>query len=104
MMLYGLGALAQCQGILGDFDTVRLVIHQPRIKSAPSEWTISVAELEAWGRTVARSSVQEQENAEALKPSQRRRGADSVAGRVPAPEREELQVLPREGDVPSAAQ
>jgi hypothetical protein len=69
MMLYGLGALAQCQGILGDFDTVRLVIHQPRIKSAPSEWTISVAELEEWGRTVARSSVQEQENAEALKPN-----------------------------------
>jgi hypothetical protein len=64
MMLYGLGALEACQGILGEFETVRLVIHQPRIKSAPSEWTVSVTDLEAWGFGAARSSVCTQLNAE----------------------------------------
>lgn len=69
MKLYGLGGLAQAQGILGDFDTVRLVIHQPRIKSAPSEWVISVADLEAWGRGEARRSVGEQLGAERMRES-----------------------------------
>lgn len=70
MKLYGLGALAACQGILGDFETVRLVIHQPRIKSAPSEWVTTVAELEAWGRGEAARSVQEQLGAERMRSSQ----------------------------------
>ena len=68
MGLYGLGALDQCQGVLGDFKTVRLVIHQPRIKSAPSEYVMTVDELLAWGRSTARSSVVTQRNAEALHP------------------------------------
>jgi hypothetical protein len=69
MKLYALGALAQCQGILGDFDTVRLVIHQPRLSEAPSEWTMSVKDLEAWGYGAARSSVMTQMNAERLVPA-----------------------------------
>ena len=66
MKLYGLGALDAVNDTLGPFETVRLVIHQPRIKSAPSEWVISVADLEAWGRGAARQSVTTQFNAEAI--------------------------------------
>lgn len=57
MSLYALGALAACQGIAGDFTRVRMVISQPRIKKAPSEWDISVEELEAWARSTARSAA-----------------------------------------------
>lgn len=66
MKLYALGALIVLRDMGEDPETVRLVIHQPRIKSAPSEWTCTVAELEAWGRTTARSSVCTQINAEKL--------------------------------------
>jgi hypothetical protein len=65
MKLYALGALPIAQD-LADIDTVRLVIHQPRIKSEPSEWVVSVAELENWGRTTARSSVITRQNAQRL--------------------------------------
>lgn len=44
LMLYGLGALEK-YAMLGDFKRVRLVIIQPRVSSAPSEWDISVEEL-----------------------------------------------------------
>jgi hypothetical protein len=57
MSLYGLGALQAYHGLVADFETVRLAISQPRIKSAPSEWDCSVEELEAWGRSTARSAV-----------------------------------------------
>lgn len=57
LKLYGLGALEQVRLLGEDPETVRLVILQPRIKSAPSEWTISVKDLEAWGRGRARSAV-----------------------------------------------
>lgn len=66
MKLYGLGALAAVNDVLGPFETVRLVIHQPRIKSAPSEWLTTVDELEAWGRGDARRSVEQQLAAERL--------------------------------------
>lgn len=66
LMLYGLGALEKLNGIAGDFERVRLVIFQPRITSAPSEWDISVEELEAWGRSTARSAVATAKNAQAL--------------------------------------
>jgi hypothetical protein len=64
MKLYALGALVMLREMGEEPTTVRLVIHQPRIKSAPSEWTCTVAELEAWGRGAARSSVITQINAE----------------------------------------
>lgn len=64
MKLYALGALAAVNDSLGPFTSVRMVIHQPRINPDPSEWTLPVAELEAWGRGEARSSVCTQLNAE----------------------------------------
>jgi hypothetical protein len=63
MSLYGLGALQQFHGVVADFETVRLAISQPRIKVAPSEFDMTVAELEAWGRGAARSAVNSCKNA-----------------------------------------
>lgn len=57
MSMYALGALAACQGLVGDFTRVRMVISQPRIKKAPSEWDIPVDELETWARSTARSAA-----------------------------------------------
>jgi len=57
MSLYGLGALQAYQGLVADFTRVRMAISQPRVKHAPSEWDCSVDELEAWGRSTARSAV-----------------------------------------------
>lgn len=57
MSLYGLGALQAYQGLVADFNRVRMAISQPRVKSAPSEWDCTVDELEAWGRSTARSTV-----------------------------------------------
>lgn len=57
MSLYALGALQAYQGVVADFARVRMVISQPRLRYAPSEWDCSVEELEAWGRSTARSAV-----------------------------------------------
>lgn len=57
MSLYALGALQAYNGLAGDFTRVRMAISQPRIKSAPSEYDLNVDELEAWGRSTARSAV-----------------------------------------------
>lgn len=57
MSLYGLGALQAYNGLVADFTRVRMAISQPRVKRAPSEWACSVDELEAWGRSTARSAV-----------------------------------------------
>ena len=56
MMLYAGGALLEYQD-LADIRTVRMVIHQPRVKKAPSEWCISVDELVAWLTGAARSGA-----------------------------------------------
>lgn len=64
MSLYGLGALQAYHGLVADFETVRMAISQPRIKSAPSEWDCSVEDLEAWGRSTARSAVNSCRNAQ----------------------------------------
>ena len=45
MQLYALGALGEFDGLAGKFERVRMVIHQPRVKTAPSEWTCTVDEL-----------------------------------------------------------
>lgn len=68
MSLYGLGALQAYQGIAADFERVRLAISQPRIKTAPSEFDLSVSDLEAWGRSTARSAVITCLNADKLYP------------------------------------
>lgn len=64
MMLYGLGSLASTNDSLGPFDTVRMVIHQPRINAAPSEHVVTVDALEAWGYGTARTSRVLQDDAE----------------------------------------
>lgn len=64
LMLYGLGALDKLNGIAGDFTEVELVIAQPRINPEPSRWVTSVEELEAWGRSTARSAVATAKTAE----------------------------------------
>lgn len=63
MSLYGLGALQAYQGLVADFERVRMTISQPRVKRAPSEWDCSVEELETWGRSTARSAVNTCKNA-----------------------------------------
>ena len=67
MSLYGLGALQAYQGLVADFERVRMAISQPRVKRAPSEWDCSVDELETWGRSTARSAVVTCVNASNLK-------------------------------------
>lgn len=52
LALYAIGALAELQGLAGDFTTVRLVIVQPRAGGV-SEYALTVAELEEWARNVA---------------------------------------------------
>jgi hypothetical protein len=49
MQLYALGALAEFDGLAGDFKHVRMVIHQPRVTKAPQEWDCTVDELRAFG-------------------------------------------------------
>jgi len=51
LKLYALGAV-QKYAFLGDFKRARLIIHQPRITSAPSEWDIDAADLKAFGAEV----------------------------------------------------
>ena len=52
MMTYALGALSMYALIYGNFiQTIRLTIVQPALKSV-SDWKISRAELEAWGRDI----------------------------------------------------
>ncbi len=63
MKLYALGALAIVRGMGEEPTTVRLAIDQPRIKAVPSEWTCTVAELEAWGFGEAKRAAGEQQGA-----------------------------------------
>lgn len=62
LALYGLGILAEVKDI-ADIERVRLVISQPRITTKPSEYDLSVEELEAWGYGAARSAVASCQNA-----------------------------------------
>lgn len=62
LALYGLGILAEVKDI-ADIERVRLVISQPRITTKPSEYDLSVEELEAWGYGAARSAVYTAKNA-----------------------------------------
>lgn len=54
-MLYALGALYQFEA-LGDFKTIRLVIHQPR-RQHLSEWDCSVEDLRTFGLRATNASV-----------------------------------------------
>ncbi len=50
LQLYALGALENFE-VLGDFDTVTMVIHQPRLNHV-SEWSIPIEQLRAFGEEV----------------------------------------------------
>jgi hypothetical protein len=69
MMLYGLGALEAVNDLMGPFKTVRLVIHQPNIKEAPSEWSCSVEDLEHWALTEAGDAVDQRQMAASETPT-----------------------------------
>lgn len=56
LLLYALGTVAQ-YSLAMEFSRVRVVISQPRVKQAPSEYDMTVDELETWARTVGRSAV-----------------------------------------------
>lgn len=51
LSLYGLGLVAG-YGMLHDFDTVRLVISQPRVSREPLSWEITREELVQWGQAI----------------------------------------------------
>lgn len=55
LKIYALGAL-EAYGLLGDFKRVRLVIIQPRVSAAPSEWDISVEDLEQFAAEVRQAA------------------------------------------------
>lgn len=57
MMLYAGGKLLEMDALGIEIETVRLVIHQPRVRQAPSEWSLTVAELEKWLISTARSGA-----------------------------------------------
>ncbi len=52
LALYAIGALAELQGVAGDFETVRLVIVQPRAGGV-SEYVMAVDALAHWAKFVA---------------------------------------------------
>ena len=52
LALYAIGELAELQGVAGDFETVRLVIVQPRAGGV-SEYVMTVDELAHWAEFVA---------------------------------------------------
>lgn len=58
MMLYAGGKLLEMEALGIDIETVRLVIHQPRVRKAPSEWTLTRDELVAWLMGDARQAAQ----------------------------------------------
>lgn len=63
LMLYALGAL-ETFDLAGDFDTVRLVIHQPRLNNL-SEWSLPVTELREWSKAAKLAASKVLEAAEA---------------------------------------
>lgn len=50
--IYGLGAVEELS-LVADFDSATLVIHQPRIAEEPSEWSVSMRDLERFAEEVA---------------------------------------------------
>lgn len=51
MKLYALGALRK-YSLLYDIETVHLAIVQPKVWDHPSEWSLSAADLLAWGESI----------------------------------------------------
>jgi hypothetical protein len=57
MMLYAGGKLLEMEALGVDIETVRLVIHQPRVRRAPSESSLTRDELVTWLTSTARSGA-----------------------------------------------
>ncbi len=57
MMLYAGGKLLEMEALGIDIETVRLVIHQPRVRQAPSEWSLPRQALVHWLTSTARSGA-----------------------------------------------
>lgn len=57
-MIYA-SALVREYEDLADFDTINLVIHQPRISEKPSEWEITPAALQEWIAMVAKPAAEQ---------------------------------------------
>ena len=56
LMLYGLGAVT-AYDLAYEFDTVKLVINQPRLDSI-SEWEVYVDDLLTWGETIVKPAAE----------------------------------------------
>ena len=56
-MIYAAALLEEYSDFM-EFDTVNLVIHQPRVTEAPAEWQITPAQLLEWIDTVARPAAE----------------------------------------------
>jgi hypothetical protein len=57
IMLYAGGKLLEMEALGIDIETVRLVIHQPRVRQAPSEWSLPRQALVHWLTSTARSGA-----------------------------------------------
>lgn len=69
LQIYALAALREFS-LLGDFDTVRMVIHQPRI-NAVSEWTQTAQELESFAAFVSMRIAVHDANPQARNPGEK---------------------------------
>lgn len=64
LMLYGLGALGEHDGLVGEFREVELIIAQPRISREPKRWTVDVPDLLQWAQEEGHAAVVQVEAAE----------------------------------------
>jgi len=64
MALYALGALQAYHNVVETFEHVQLAISQPRVNREPSEFSLSVGDLETWAQMDAQAAVRECQSAE----------------------------------------
>jgi len=69
LMLYALGALEVISLMQDPPETIRLVIHQPRVSSQPDEWDLPLASLEEWGLTASEKAAEAIMGLEGLTPA-----------------------------------
>jgi hypothetical protein len=55
-MMYALGAVEKFS-IVTDFDRVRIGIHQPRVSEGPSDWELSMEDLQTFGKYAAGQAI-----------------------------------------------
>lgn len=55
-MIYAAAADAE-YAVIAEFDSIRVVIHQPRVNPEPSEWALTPQELYEWVDTVAKPAA-----------------------------------------------